>query len=243
MPEHSKVVLEEKGLKTYMTQPTPFALHVKKWEKGCGARECKTAQNVCFARGDVPADVLLVGEAPGESEDALGLPFVGPAGELLDAMLAEAYRDGRLGPESTPRVCVANVVGCIPRAEDGKADEPTWEQIESCTPRLAEMIMLADGKDPRGKDDLKYMNAPGTLKLIVLLGRVSQDAFDPKYKSSLKPHRQIRTVNLYHPAFIIRLNVAQKGLEIQKSVVRLYNHWLDALEEYRQRKASDEADA
>jgi DNA polymerase len=58
--------------------------------RGCGFEPCETAANMVPGEGNPLADVMLVGEAPGATEDALGRPFVGHAGRLLDELLAEA---------------------------------------------------------------------------------------------------------------------------------------------------------
>ena len=52
----------------------------------CGL--CETRTNVVFGVGNRTADVLFVGEGPGQQEDLQGIPFVGPAGQLLDDMLS-----------------------------------------------------------------------------------------------------------------------------------------------------------
>src|SRR5918999_2406617 len=57
---------------------------------GCGFEICQTATHIVPGEGNPTADVLLVGEAPGASEDKQGRPFVGRAGKLLDELLAEA---------------------------------------------------------------------------------------------------------------------------------------------------------
>jgi uracil-DNA glycosylase family 4 len=54
--------------------------------EGCGLKA--TAKNLCFYRGQAEARVMLIGEAPGRDEDLAGKPFVGPAGRMLDKMLA-----------------------------------------------------------------------------------------------------------------------------------------------------------
>jgi uracil-DNA glycosylase len=56
----------------------------------CGFEPCETATNMVPGEGNPDADVMLVGEAPGASEDKQGRPFVGRAGKLLDQLLAEA---------------------------------------------------------------------------------------------------------------------------------------------------------
>jgi DNA polymerase len=54
--------------------------------RGCGL--CETRTNVVFGVGPMDADVMLIGEGPGEQEDLKGEPFVGPAGKLLDDMMS-----------------------------------------------------------------------------------------------------------------------------------------------------------
>ena len=73
---------------------------------GCALKT--TASNLCFFDGNPQARVLLVGEAPGAEEDRQGLPFVGPSGKLLDAMLASIGLD-RHG-EGEAAVLISNTV-------------------------------------------------------------------------------------------------------------------------------------
>jgi uracil-DNA glycosylase len=84
---------------------------------GCGFEICETATNIVPGEGNPAAEVLLVGEAPGASEDKQGRPFVGRAGKLLDQLLAEAglVRDD---------VYITNVVKARPPGNrDPKAGE------------------------------------------------------------------------------------------------------------------------
>ena len=59
--------------------------------RGCGL--CETRHHVVFGVGKRDADILFVGEGPGEQEDLLGEPFVGPAGKLLDDMPGLSFRE------------------------------------------------------------------------------------------------------------------------------------------------------
>ncbi|KWX03896.1 hypothetical protein TH66_12915 [Carbonactinospora thermoautotrophica] len=79
------------------------------------------------------ADVLLIGEAPGAQEDAAGVPFVGKAGQLLDALLAEAGLE-------RGRVAIANVLKCRPPGNR----KPRRSEMERCRPWLARQIELVD---------------------------------------------------------------------------------------------------
>ena len=67
------------------------ALHEEiRTHKGCGFAICEEAGHIVPGEGDHDADVMLVGEAPGASEDKAGRPFVGRAGKFLDTLLEEA---------------------------------------------------------------------------------------------------------------------------------------------------------
>src|SRR2546427_11883908 len=79
--------------------------------------------------GPLDADVFLIGEAPGREEDAIGVPFVGSAGKILDKALADA----RILRSS---VFITNVVKCRPPANRG----PRSDEIESCRPYLMTQI-------------------------------------------------------------------------------------------------------
>jgi DNA polymerase len=84
---------------------------------GCGFEICESATNIVPGEGNPDADVMLVGEAPGASEDKQGRPFVGRSGKLLDELLGEA------GLERAD-VFITNVVKARPPGNrDPKADE------------------------------------------------------------------------------------------------------------------------
>ena len=90
----------------------------------------ETRRNIVFGVGNPNARVVFVGEAPGATEDEMGLPFVGRAGELLDRMLAE---QAGLRRED---VYIANVLKCRP---PGNRD-PRPEEVQVCSPYLREQI-------------------------------------------------------------------------------------------------------
>ena len=78
-----------------------------------------------WAAGNLDADLLFIGEAPGFHEDKQGLPFVGAAGQLLDTLLAEIGLDRTMA-------AIVNVIKCRP---PGNRD-PLPSEIEACTPWL-----------------------------------------------------------------------------------------------------------
>jgi DNA polymerase len=90
-----------------------------------------TRQNVVFGAGNADADLMFVGEAPGASEDAQGLPFVGRAGKLLDTLLEE------IGLQRSD-VFIANTLKCRP---PGNRD-PLPVEIENCRDYLYRQVKL-----------------------------------------------------------------------------------------------------
>ena len=98
---------------------------------GCALRD--TAGNLVFAEGDPTADLLLIGDPPGAAEDRSGTPFAGPAGALLDRMLASIGLD-RAHLLLTP---------LIPWRPPGDRP-PSAAELAICLPFLARLIALAE---------------------------------------------------------------------------------------------------
>lgn len=174
---------------------TRFQLHCQTWGKteGCGSDLCPSAMHKVFYRGDIPCDILFIGEAPGKSEDKLGQPFVrgAPAGGLLQ----------RIVNQSVPKnykVGFTNVVACIPRVPGEEKLEPEFEQITSCKPRLEEIIDIAS---PR---------------LIIAVGRNAKDALEQGYLHSTRIPEGTMVAHVVHPAWIFRQSTAFQGVEIQR---------------------------
>lgn len=99
---------------------------------GAAARACTrcplagTRTQVVFGSGRSDARLVVVGEAPGQTEDREGRPFVGPAGQQLRALLQDAGLD-------LADAYLTNVVLCHPPGEDGKGDRtPANDEIEAC---------------------------------------------------------------------------------------------------------------
>ena len=95
----------------------------------------QTRTNVVFGVGSEKAEVLFVGEGPGEQEDRKGEPFVGRAGQLLDRMLA-AVELGR------SKVYIANIVKCRPPNNR----DPLPEEQEACIGWLREQVRILKPK-------------------------------------------------------------------------------------------------
>ncbi|MBN8447910.1 MAG: uracil-DNA glycosylase [Candidatus Accumulibacter sp.] len=150
---------------------------------------CQERRQAVLGVGDVTADWLFIGEGPGAEEDARGEPFVGPAGKLLDAMLAAI--DLQRGKD----VYIANAVKCRPPGN--RTPEPA--EIATCAPYLKRQIALIQ---PR---------------LMVLLGRAAAHALlgDVGSLASLRGQSfaypapaggayGIPVVVTYHPAYLLR---------------------------------------
>lgn len=183
--------------------PSMYQLHVLDW-KNCTRCELKNRRHrVVLGRGQLPCDIVFIGEAPGQSEDTIGTPFEGPAGRLMDEIIRRA-----LPPDTT--YALTNLVGCIPLGDDGaKSLPPPYEAIEACTPRLQAFVQMANPK------------------LIVAVGALSKTWLQPGYRKSIKFHRPTPLIDIHHPAYILRQTVAMRGLAIQRCVVIVSNALLE----------------
>lgn len=187
---------------------TPYQKHKQKWSECTACELHKKRRRVVLAGGMLPAPILFIGEGPGASEDVLGKPFCGPAGKMLHHII-ERSLDGQYD------YALTNLVACIPKGEHNH--EPSLTQIKACSERLKEIVCLAQ---PR---------------LIVLLGKLAKrHVFGQAQFSSEKNYgllwlpvgQHLRFVELIHPAAILRLDVSQCSLAIQRAIVILS----DALE-------------
>jgi DNA polymerase len=147
----------------------------------CGLHEART--QTVFGVGNRTARWMVIGEAPGAEEDKRGEPFVGRAGQLLDAMLAAIGLDRQ-------QVFIANILKCRP---PGNRD-PRPEEAESCAPYLrrqieliAPGIILAVGR----------IAAQNLLQVDTPIGRMRGQLFE--YGVS-----RIPVVVTYHPAYLLR---------------------------------------
>ena len=135
-----------------------------------------------FGVGPPRADWLVVGEAPGAEEDKRGEPFVGAAGQLLDAMLRA------IGLDRASNVYIANVLKSRP---PGNRD-PKPEEVSACLPYLRRQIDLLQPK---------IMLAVGRIAAQSLLGT---DAPVGRLRSKVHHFGAIPLVVTYHPAYLLR---------------------------------------
>ena len=147
--------------------------------KKCGL--CEKRHNVVFGVGNQSADILFVGEGPGEQEDLQGEPFVGPAGKLLDDMLSIIDLDRK-------KCYIANIVKCRP---PGNRD-PRDEEQAACIGYLYNQIALIRPK------------------ILVCLGRIAaKQMIHPDFRIT-REHGTWTQINsmwvtaIYHPSALLR---------------------------------------
>ena len=158
----------------------------EEFETAC--RECKkcplheSRTNVVVGVGNRTAEVMFVGEGPGESEDLKGEPFVGRAGKLLDDMLRI------IGLDRKKNIYITNIVKCRPP----KNRDPQGNEREMCLPWLRAQFSLIEPK------------------IIVCLGRIAAgDLIGGDFKIS-RDHgkwydkESARIMAIYHPAALLR---------------------------------------
>ena len=145
----------------------------------CGL--CQGRTNVVFGVGNRNADIMLIGEGPGEQEDLKGEPFVGAAGKLLDNMLSIIDLD-------RTKVYIANIVKCRPPFNR----DPQDEEQQACIGYLRRQIALIQPK------------------IIVCLGRIAaRQIIDSEYKITKEHGTWIQEDNIwytaiYHPSALLR---------------------------------------
>lgn len=154
-------------------------------ESACGqCRGCelyKTRKNLVFGTGNRSADLMFVGEAPGEREDETGIPFVGAAGQLLDKYLIA------VGLERE-NVYIANILKCRPP----RNRDPLPEEGDACIGFLREQVKLIRPK------------------IIVCLGRISaMRLIKPDFKITREHGIIVKKgafamTAVYHPAALLR---------------------------------------
>lgn len=137
-----------------------------------------TRTNVVFGTGNPNANVLLVGEAPGEDEDVAGEPFVGYSGKILNDFLDV------VGLSRDKNVYIANIVKCRPPENR----DPLLTERKSCLPFLRNQVALMEPK------------------IIVCVGRIAATTLiDPNFKITEEHgifHEKagVQMVGFYHPA-------------------------------------------
>lgn len=146
---------------------------------GCGL--CQERKHVVFGVGNPESPILFVGEGPGEQEDLQGIPFVGPAGRLLDDML-------RMIDLDRSKVYIANIVKCRPP----RNRDPLNLEKDACRPFLQRQMALLKPK------------------IVVCLGRIAameliREDFRITREHGLWFERDgVRYMAMYHPSALLR---------------------------------------
>jgi uracil-DNA glycosylase len=156
--------------------------------RGCGLWECAT--QTVFGQGRTGAELMLVGEQPGDREDVEGVPFVGPAGGLLDRALTAAEIDREVA-------YVTNAVKHFkwkPRGKRRLHQTPRAGEIEACKPWL---LAELEAVEPRA---VVAMGATAARALFGSKVRVTRD----RGETLPTPHAEIGVVTI-HPSAILRL--------------------------------------
>ena len=172
-------------------------------------QKCPLSQvrhKIVHTRGNIPTDILFIGEAPGPSEDIIGKPFVGPAGKLQDTLVKEASQAAGY----SPKICYFNVVGCFPRLETGKKAyrAPKKEEVDACRERLLEFVRIAQ---PR---------------IIITLGKISKTKI-PESFPGLKKQPLIKS--LIHPSAILHIDDPDRAAIEFKRVVNYLTGYIKLL--------------
>ena len=168
---------------------------------------CETRTNLVFGVGSENAEVMFVGEGPGENEDLQGEPFVGRGGKLLDKYLEAIELDRR------KNIYIANMVKCRPP----KNRDPLPEEQDECIGWLREQTRLL------------------LPKIIVCLGRISAQRLISKDFKVTKQHGEfiekggIFFMGTFRPAALLR-NPNQKPdaledfLALRKKILEICDH-------------------
>jgi DNA polymerase len=154
-------------------------------ERSChrctGCELCSSRTNLVFGVGNREADIMFIGEAPGQQEDLQGVPFVGAAGKLLDDMLSIIDLD-------RSKCYIANILKCRPPANR----DPRDDEQDACFDFLRRQIALVQPK------------------IIVCLGRIAaKRMINPDYRIT-REHGAwteiggIWTTAIYHPSALLR---------------------------------------
>jgi DNA polymerase len=136
----AQTLFDEDGTAAPLVPDRPTLKKLKEASAGCRACDLwKTGTQTVFGEGSPDAEIMFVGEQPGDQEDLAGKPFVGPAGRLLDTALAEAGVDRKLA-------YVTNVVKHFkwqPRGKRRIHQKPNAAEVAACRPWLdAELAVV-----------------------------------------------------------------------------------------------------
>ncbi|HHH20512.1 MAG TPA: uracil-DNA glycosylase [Nitratifractor sp.] len=195
-----KKLLIQKALGETYTQPLPtlqekstaLPTSLDKLKELCNncylCELSKSRKKVVFGKGNPKSDILFIGEAPGATEDSVGEPFVGRAGELLTKMIENVLNR----PRSS--VYLSNIVKCRP--PNNRA--PTPKEALTCRPYIFQEIEIIKPK------------------LIVALGATAFNYLTndttpiSKARGHFFTHNDIKVIPTFHPSYLLRNPSAKK---------------------------------
>lgn len=162
-------------------------------------RACKTCPladtrlNVVFGSGNPNADVLFVGEAPGETEDKVGEAFVGDAGDMLNKVLEKSGW-------SRDEIVITKVVHCRPIDMNGNNRPPTKQEIQSCSRWLSETIYIVDPIVIIAAGRIPTMEFGKFKKL----GDATREMFDTRITGQTGIELIYPVMSIHHPSDLLR---------------------------------------
>ena len=162
----------------------------REWADCTKCSLAKHRSNIVFGNGDPGADLMFVGQAPGQTEDETGEPFEGPSGELLNALLEKAGI-------SRGEIFTTNLVMCYP-PEDRI---PTREEREACLDRLHRQIYLVDPMliIPVGGEAMKALMGGAYKAITEEHGKIGDVIVPGKHTDIV-----YSAMPIFHPSFILR---------------------------------------
>jgi len=192
--------------------PLPPAARAQAMAELCErARVCVKCQhlaasrkNVVFGVGDINAQLMFVGEAPGADEDEQGEPFVGKAGELLTRIIQTMGL-------SRQSVYIANILKCRPDTPGETAGnrKPTAKEMATCIPYLHEQIDLIQ---PRVIVALGGTAVEGLLGKTVGITRL---------RGQWQTYRGIQLLPTFHPAYLLRNQALSERRKVWEDMLKV----------------------
>ncbi len=176
-PEKAVLVPEEDD-----SSLTPIERLRKKAERCTACRLAAKRTNMVFGEGNLNADIMFIGEGPGEDEDLSGRPFVGKAGQLLTKIIENGMKIPR------EQVYIANIVKCRPPANR----DPMPDEAQCCIGFLKEQIKIVNPK------------------ILILLGKVAMknllgiEGAITKAREMTYEYEGIKVFVTYHPSALLR---------------------------------------
>lgn len=175
---------------------------------------CQTRTHVVFGTGNRNAEVMFIGEGPGENEDLQGEPFVGRGGQLLDKMLTAVDLDRK------KNIYIGNMVKCRPP----KNRDPRPEEQEMCIDWLRNQVKLIRPK------------------IIVCLGRIAAAKIIKSDIKITKEHgiffekNGVLMMAMLHPAAVLRdprkkPEAFEDFLKLQEKIKEVCDHTYEDIEE------------